>query len=161
MQSRFLPFKILGIHHIAIASEDGVDGDMSQFLRDLLGLDFLGEEAVHAEKTHTSFFASAHEDVSKSGLKEHAKTQLEIISPLDSSGVVAKFLAKRGAGIHHLAFKVDDIDSAVIYLKEQGVRLVHNVPRQGAHGTRVVFIHPKSSGGVLVELVEDPRTAQS
>lgn len=78
---------------------------------------------------------------------------VELIESMTPDGVIAKFIAKRGEGIHHIAYEVEDLDGALEKLKEQGVRLVDETPRPGAHGTRVAFLHPKSSNGVLTELV--------
>lgn len=78
-------------------------------------------------------------------------TRIELVTPLREDSEVSAFLDKRGGGIHHLAFSVDDVDSDVQALKEQGVRIAQQ-PAPGAHGCRVAFVHPKSTGGVLVEL---------
>jgi methylmalonyl-CoA epimerase len=78
---------------------------------------------------------------------------VELIESMTPDGVIAKFIAKRGEGIHHIAYEVKDLDGALEKLKEQGVKLVDETPRPGAHGTRVAFLHPKSSNGVLTELV--------
>ena len=82
-------------------------------------------------------------------------TRIELVTPLREGSEVSAFLDKRGGGIHHLAFRVDDVDGDVKALKEQGVRIAQD-PSPGAHGCRVAFVHPKSTGGVLVELSTPP-----
>ena len=78
---------------------------------------------------------------------------LELIQSTTEDGVIAKFIAKRGEGVHHIAYEVDDVSSALEELKAQRVKLVDETPRKGAHGKEVAFVHPKSSYGVLTELV--------
>ena len=81
------------------------------------------------------------------------KVNLELIQSATDEGVIAKFIARRGEGVHHIAYEVDDVSSALEELKGQGVKLVDEAPRTGAHGKEVAFVHPKSSYGVLTELV--------
>ena len=81
------------------------------------------------------------------------EVNVELIQSTTEDGVIAKFIARRGEGIHHIAYEVDDIDGTLEKLKGQGVELVDEKPRPGAHRTRVAFLHPKSSNGVLTELV--------
>jgi methylmalonyl-CoA/ethylmalonyl-CoA epimerase len=88
------------------------------------------------------------------------KVNLELIQPATDEGVIAKFIARRGEGVHHIAYEVDDLSSALEELKGQGVKLVDEAPRTGAHGKEVAFVHPKSSYGVLTELVCKKRTTQ-
>jgi len=80
----------------------------------------------------------------------------ELVEPAADDSPVSNFVARRGGGLHHLAWRVDDLDRALAVLKRAGVRLIDESPRPGAHGTRVAFVHPKATGGVLSELVEDP-----
>jgi methylmalonyl-CoA epimerase len=80
--------------------------------------------------------------------------RIELIEPTNEDGVIGKFIAKRGEGFHHIAYKVEDIDQALASLKESGVRLVDERPRSGAGGKRVAFLHPKETQGVLTEIVE-------
>ena len=82
------------------------------------------------------------------------KTTIELLEPTAEDSPIAKFLSKRGPGIHHICFRVEGLDAMVQHLKDQGVRLINEEPRVGAHNCRVVFVHPKSTGGVLVELSE-------
>lgn len=79
---------------------------------------------------------------------------LELIQPTDPEGPIAKYMAKRGEGTHHVAFAVDDIAAELARLKADGVRLIDEVPRRGAHGWRIAFIHPEACNGVLTELVQ-------
>ena len=79
---------------------------------------------------------------------------LELIQPTDPDGPIAKYMAKRGEGTHHVAFEVDDIVAELARLKESGVRLIDETPRTGAHGWTIAFIHPESCNGVLTELVQ-------
>jgi methylmalonyl-CoA/ethylmalonyl-CoA epimerase len=80
--------------------------------------------------------------------------KLELLQPLGPDTPVGRFLQRRGSGLHHLAYRVSDIDAALRRLEGAGVELIDRAPRPGAHGHRVAFIHPRSTGGVLVELVE-------
>lgn len=87
-------------------------------------------------------------------------TLLELLAPTDDDSPLARFLAKRGPGLHHLCYRVDDLEAELARLKATGVELIDATPRLGAHGTRIAFLHPKSMGGVLVELCEHPRTVR-
>ena len=80
--------------------------------------------------------------------------QIQLMSPLDETSVIAKFLGKRGPGLQQLAYRVSDIDALSARLRADGVRLLYDVPRRGTENSRINFIHPKDAGGVLVELVE-------
>lgn len=88
----------------------------------------------------------------------HAGTQrIELVEPAAPDSPIANFLERKGGGLHHLAFLVDDLGAALRELARRGLRLIDEAPRPGAHGTRIAFVHPKSTGGVLVELVEEAR----
>jgi methylmalonyl-CoA/ethylmalonyl-CoA epimerase len=80
--------------------------------------------------------------------------RVELLEPTDTDTPVGRFLAKRGPGLHHIAYRVSDLPSVLRQLKASGVRLIDEEPRRGAHGHRIAFVHPKSTGGVLIELVE-------
>ena len=82
---------------------------------------------------------------------------VELIHPTDPEGAIARFLAKRGNTVHHMAMRVADLDETLARLAESGVRLIDTVPRTGAHGWRIAFVHPESCNGVLIELVDDRR----
>lgn len=84
------------------------------------------------------------------------RTRIELVEPAADDSPVTGFLAKRGGGLHHLAYRVDDVQAAIDTLKERGMRMIDEAPRPGAHGTRIAFVHPKSTSGVLTELVEHP-----
>ncbi|MGC8594626.1 MAG: methylmalonyl-CoA epimerase [Candidatus Kryptoniota bacterium] len=79
-------------------------------------------------------------------------SRIELVGPLDSSSTVAKFISKRGEGIHHICFEVSDINSELKRLKDEGFQLIDETPRRGADGNLIAFIHPRTTGGVLVEL---------
>ena len=80
--------------------------------------------------------------------------QLELLEPTGEETPIGKFLASHGPGIQQLAFEVEDISEMISHLLENGVRMIDDVPREGAHGTQIAFVHPKSTGGVLIELVQ-------
>lgn len=82
------------------------------------------------------------------------ESDVELLQPTSPDGPVAKFIAKRGAGIHHICYRVPDLDAALAACRAAGYRLVDETPRQGAHGKRIAFLHPKSTAGVLIELTD-------
>ena len=129
------------LDHIAIAVPD-LDAALQRFVTDM-GLELAGQEDVPTQSTSTAFLPIEG-------------TQIELIHPMNGEGPVAAYLEKRGGGLHHLCFETDDIDSDMARLKDKGYRFLSDSPQPGAHGTRVVFIHPKSCGGVLIELAEHP-----
>lgn len=104
------------------------------------------------------FSVKAVEDVPSFGVKvaflPMSSGSVELVQPVDEGSAMARFIEKHGPGIHHLSFEVDDIRSEMARLQAAGMRLADTEPRAGAHGTMVVFLHPKSTGGVLIELVE-------
>ena len=134
---------ITGLDHIAIAVPD-LSEAIRRFAEDF-GLTFSGSEDVPSAQTSTAFFPIPG-------------TRIELIHPLDGQGPVRKFLDRRGGGLHHVCFETDDIEADMARLREKGYRLLSETPQPGAHGTRVVFVHPKSTGGVLIELAEHPKT---
>lgn len=105
---------------------------------------------------------SESHEVPSEGVRTHhlplcaGGAEVELLEPLDEESGVAKFLAKRGPGIHHVALKVADIEASLAKAREAGLVILGEAPRPGAGGTKVAFIHPKSMGGVLTELVEFP-----
>ena len=125
------------IDHIAIAVND-ID-EVARFYTDILKLDLSGVEIVTAQKT-------------KVGFLKIGESNIELVQPASDDSPLVKFLETKGPGIHHICFEVDDIHREVEELKRWGVRMIDETPRPGAHNTRVAFIHPKSSGGVLIEL---------
>jgi methylmalonyl-CoA/ethylmalonyl-CoA epimerase len=82
------------------------------------------------------------------------ESKIELLEPTGPDSPIAKFLEKNGPGIHHVAYEVDDIESAIAHMLQQGARMIDELPRNGAHGTRIAFVHPKSSNGVLTELCQ-------
>jgi len=86
---------------------------------------------------------------------------LEFLEATDPGGAIGKYLEKKGPGIHHVAFEVDDVDGAVKELLAKGIRMIDKEPRPGAHGARIAFIHPAETGGVLMELCQTPQTSQT
>jgi methylmalonyl-CoA epimerase len=141
-----LPFKILGINHIGIAAKSPQDS--SVFFESILGLQNLGSEHVKEQQTLTTMFASSH---SLTGAR------LEILEDQssDAQGPIAKFLEKKGGGIHHIALQVDHIDAAIQHMLSMGVKMIDKTARQGAHKTKLAFVHPSATGGILIEFVEE------
>ncbi len=82
--------------------------------------------------------------------------RIELVEPASEDSPVTNFIAKRGGGLHHLAYRVSNLEEALARLEAAGARLIDRAPRPGAHGTRIAFVHPKATGGVLTELVEQP-----
>ena len=130
---------ITGLNHIAIAVPN-FEAAIERFLLDF-GLNYKGVEDVIPAKTKTAFFPISG-------------TQIELIHPMSEDSPVQKFLDKRGGGLHHICFESDALDDDVANLKEKGYRFITETPQIGAHNSRVIFIHPKSTDGVLIELVE-------
>ena len=128
---------IKGLDHIAIAVPD-FSKAIERFKEDFQ-LQFDGTEDVEAAKTSTAFYSVP-------------ATHIELVHPLNGEGPIAKYLEKKPGGLHHLCFKTDDIDADVERLKAKGYQFLSEAPTPGAHGSRVIFIHPKSCDGVLVEL---------
>jgi len=131
--------KILKVDHLGIAVNDIADA--KAFWTDILGLPFEGEETVSEQKVKTAFFPVGESEV-------------ELLESTEPDGPIAKYIDKKGQGIQHVAFRVDNIDQALAELKERGVRLIDETPRQGAGGAKIAFLHPKATNGVLVELCE-------
>jgi methylmalonyl-CoA/ethylmalonyl-CoA epimerase len=128
-----------GIDHIAIAVQD-LTVAIETYKR--FGLKLESVAAVESQKVKVGLLK----------LGDHSK--LELVSPLTSESSVAKFIATRGEGIHHIAIITDCIEDDLAVLKSQGFKLIDTQPRRGVHNTKVAFIHPKSTHGTLLELVE-------
>ena len=128
---------ITALDHIAIAVPD-LEKAIRRFMEDF-GLNYQGSEDVEDARTSTAFFTLP-------------ETSIELVHLLRGEGPIAKYLEKRGGGIHHLCFRSDDLDADVKRLKEKGYQFLSDEPAPGAHDTRVIFIHPKSCDGVLIEL---------
>lgn len=130
------------IDHIGIAV--GKLDDRLPFWRDALGLTLDGTERVESERVEVAFLRAGD-------------ARIELLQPTDPSSPIARHLDKRGEGIHHLTLRVTDIEAALARLRDAGVEILGDAPRAGAEGSRVAFLHPRSCGGVLVELVQRPR----
>lgn len=128
---------ITALDHIAIAVPD-LERAVQRFMEDF-GLPFEGTQDVVAAKTKTAFFPLP-------------PTSIELVHPLNGEGPIAGYLEKRGGGLHHLCFRSDDIDADVAHLRSKGYQFLSDAPSPGAHGSRVIFIHPRSCDGVLIEL---------
>ena len=128
------------IDHIGIATR-GIEDAMT-FYRDALGLDAIETEEVAEQKVRVAMLPIG-------------ESRIELLEATSADSPISRFLEKRGPGIHHIAVQVDDIRSALANLKRNGVRLIDDEPRKGAGGCLVAFVHPSSTGGVLLELVEN------
>ena len=115
-------------------------------------------EAVKVYQDAIGLHVSGYDEVDDQGVRVAMLTvgesRIELLEPTREDSPIEKFMMKRGEGIHHIAVRVDDIEQALGRLKASGVRLIDSTPRRGAHNTRVAFIHPSSTHGVLLELVE-------
>lgn len=131
--------KVLHVDHIGVAVR-GIDAGR-RFWEETLGLSFEGKETVAEQKVTTAFFPVGESEV-------------ELLEAVEPDSPVGRYLEKRGEGVHHIAFRVEDIDAALSELKTKGIRLIDETPRIGAGGARIAFIHPKETQGVLVELCE-------
>lgn len=128
---------ITALDHIAIAVPD-LEKSIKRFMEDF-GLDFEGREDVEAAKTSTAFFPLP-------------PTSIELVHPLNGEGAIAVYLEKKGGGLHHLCFRSDNIEEDVARLKGKGYQFLGDEPTPGAHGSKVIFIHPRSCDGVLIEI---------
>lgn len=122
---------------------DGHNPSVAVFEK-ILGTKVRKNEAVASEKVRTWFF----------GVGE---SQVELLESTDPEGVISKYLAKKGEGMHHIAFLTDDIEAEIQRLKSEGFEFVNEVPKDGADNKRIVFLHPRSTCGVLVELCEEKK----
>ncbi len=127
------------INHIGIAVKSIESGIVPYRA---LGLQPEGEEVVEEQKVKVVFLTVG-------------ESRIELLEPTSPDSPVAKFIEKKGEGIHHIAFQVDNIEEALKRAEAEGLKLIDKKPRAGAHGTRIAFLHPKSTGGVLMELCEE------
>jgi methylmalonyl-CoA/ethylmalonyl-CoA epimerase len=127
------------INHIGIAVKS-LD-DAIPFYRDSLGMAFAGIEEVAEQKVRVAML-------------EVGESKIELLEPTSEESPVARFIEKNGSGIHHIAYEVVDIEAAIAALLAGGARMIDEKPRNGAHGTLIAFIHPKTSNGVLTELCQ-------
>ena len=132
---------VRGLHHVAIVVKS-IEEARATYV-DVLGMGATEPEHVADQKVNV--------------LVLFAGTQrIELVEPASEDSPVSGFLEKRGGGMHHLAWRVDDVAGAIATLEARGVRMIDRAPRPGSHGTTIAFVHPKATGGVLMELVEDP-----
>jgi methylmalonyl-CoA/ethylmalonyl-CoA epimerase len=129
------------IAHVAIVVED-LEASLA-FWRDALGLPLAHVENVPEEQATVAFLLTSESEV-------------ELVKPSTDTSGVARFLAKRGPGLHHICFEVDDLAATLAQLKAKGLRLIDETPKLGAGGKKIAFVHPESTHGVLVELYELP-----
>ncbi|MCX6097454.1 MAG: methylmalonyl-CoA epimerase [Caldiserica bacterium] len=127
------------IDHIGIAVANMQES--LSFWEASLGIEVNGIEEVAEQHVRTAFLPVGG-------------TEIELLEPTSPDSSVAKFIEKRGEGLHHIAIRVDDIEAALVELKAKGIQLIDETPRDGAGGTRIAFVHPKSTHGVLLELCE-------
>ena len=133
------------IEHIGIAVKS-LDESIPYYEK-ILGLTCYNVEEVTDQKVRTAFFMIG-------------QTKLELLESTDPEGTISKFIEKRGEGIHHIAYAVDNVEKALEDVIDAGLQLIDKAPRKGAENLSIAFLHPKSTGGVLTELCEDPSKKQ-
>ncbi len=129
------------LDHIAIAVPD-LRPAIRRFVEDL-GIPLSGQEEVPTEQTATAFLPIEG-------------TRIELVQPINGQGPIAGFLEKRGPGLHHICFESDNLEEDIERLRAKGYQFLSEHPKPGAHGSRVIFLHPKSCGGVLIEISHHP-----
>ncbi|SFS92494.1 methylmalonyl-CoA epimerase [Marininema halotolerans] len=134
------------IDHIGIAVRS-LEASLPLY-RDIMGLTYLGMETVASEQVRVAFF-------------KLGEAKLELLEPTSEESAIARFIEKKGEGLHHVALGVEGIDGELNKLSEAGLRLIHEQPKRGAGGAQVAFVHPRSTGGVLYELCEPVLDDQS
>jgi len=132
---------VTDLHHVAIVVPS-IEAARATYV-DVLGLGESAVEHVADQKVNVLVLDAGGQ-------------RIELVEPAAEDSPVSRFLAKRGGGLHHLAWRVANLDTALERLRAAGIRLIDETPRPGAHGTRIAFVHPASTGGVLSELVEVP-----
>jgi len=140
-----MKYKAKGLDHVAIAVKN-LDAAIA-FYRDVVGLELQEIEEVPGQQVRTAIFG-------------HGMGRIELICPTSPDTGVARFLDKRGEGLHHICIEVDDIDAALDALRQAGAPLIDEVPQAGAGGARVAFVHPKGARGVLTELRQGPKDSE-
>ncbi|MCD6434778.1 MAG: methylmalonyl-CoA epimerase [Clostridiales bacterium] len=131
--------KTLKVDHIGIAVKN-LDETL-KFYTEVLGLEVQGTEVVDEQKVKVAFLPVGD-------------SEIELLESTDPEGPIARFIEKNGEGLQHIAFKVDDVEEAIEYMKAKGMRMIDEQPRYGAGGAKIAFVHPKSSNRVLVELTQ-------
>jgi methylmalonyl-CoA/ethylmalonyl-CoA epimerase len=129
------------IEHIGIAVESLEEA--IPFYEKIFGFKCYSIEEVKDQKVKTAFF-------------KVGQTKIELLESTDPDGPIGKFIEKKGQGVHHIAFAVNDLSGNLATMEEKGVRLIDSKPRKGAEGLEIAFLHPKSTFGVLTELCEEP-----
>ncbi len=137
--------RVVRVAHLAVVTDD-LEGALA-FWRDALGLEVGGIHDVEQEGVRVAFLPVGDSSV-------------EVVLPVREDTGVARYLEKRGPGMHHVCLEVDDLEGLLARLKTHGVQLIHEEPQVSPTGRRYAFVHPKSAGGVLVELYEAPRTGE-
>ena len=132
------------IDHVGIAVKDTEAA--LRFYRDVLGIRVAHSEAVPSDGVRITFLPVG-------------ESQIEFVEPLNDASSTAKFIERRGEGIHHICLEVDDIEATLKEMERQGMALIDRVPRKGGHGKLVAFVHPKSTSGVLIELAQSTSAA--
>jgi len=130
------------LDHIGVAVKD-LDGAIGLY-RDILGLKLEGTHILSERGVRVAFFSIGNE------------AHIELLEPLNSESTISKFLSAHGEGLHHIALKVDDIETVLKDFKQKGITLIDEKPKAGAEGKKIAFVHPKSTRGVLLELCEGP-----
>ena len=131
--------KVLKVDHIGVAVKS--ISEAKNLYSGLLGLSHAGSETVAEQKVTTAFFPVGD-------------TEVELLESTSPDGAIAKYLEKKGEGVQHIAFRVENLEEALAELKAKGVQLIDEKPRRGAGGAKIAFLHPKSTFGVLIELCE-------
>jgi len=136
-----LKFKILSIEHVAIAVKNLKEP--SNFFGQILGINNTSRETIEDQGVITDIF-------------DTGKGKIELLESISQNSPITRFLSSRGEGVHHIAFRVDNLELALKELSEMGIKLIDDTPRIGAEGMLIAFLHPKSTSGVLVELCQNP-----
>ncbi|HUI33853.1 MAG: methylmalonyl-CoA epimerase [Dysgonamonadaceae bacterium] len=133
--------EITHIEHIGIAVKS--IEEQLPYYEETLGLKCYNIETVEDQKVKTAFFMVG-------------QTKIELLEPTSEESTIAKYIERRGEGVHHIAYATKNLSKALKHMEEKGVRLIDNEPRKGAEGLNIAFLHPKSTGSVLTELCEHP-----
>ena len=136
-----MKFKVLGIEHVAIAIDDFKESKF--FFGDILGINNTSTEEIEDQKVITDIFDTGN-------------GKIELLKATSDNAPITKFLEKKGQGVHHIAFRVDNLSLALRELSAAGVRLIDGEPRIGAEGMLIAFLHPEATRGILVELCQKP-----
>lgn len=127
------------IEHIGIAVKDLKES--LKFYQNILGLEFLKQEIIESQEVKIAFL-------------KVGKSKIELLEPLNENSTIAKFIKKNGEGIHHFAVLVDSIEDKVRLMQAQGAKMIGDKPSEGADDMKIIFVHPKTTNGVLLELCE-------